>query len=344
MADIDVELLEEEWDEDFRPPRGKQYSVAANDRIAEDPVGRVVALDRGRATVLVGDDIHEASYAGSMRRRKVSVGDRVRARLSGNEGGTALVTDLLERTSVLRRTSDDAVDLSRVVAANVDQAVVVIAGDHLAAGVRFLDRVAVAAESGGVEPVVCINKVDVADPDEVADVRAMYETVGYEVLTTSAKQDLGIDLLRWRLEGVWTVLTGHSGVGKSSLYNLLVPQAEQAVAAMGRRGGRHTTVAARAERVPGLSDAWVVDTPGVRSFGLGFLEEVTLGSAFPELRELGCDHQDCRHDGEPGCGLDPDAVAPSRLAAYRRLLSSLRGDDAWERDEWAGGTDETDDA
>lgn len=341
MPRIDVELLEEEWDEDFRAPRDKHYSVAANERIDQDVPARVVAVDRGRVTVLLDGAVVEASYAGSMRGTRVVVGDHVRVRAARHATDTARVTARLERTSVLERTSDDGVHEARTVAANVDQVVVVLAGDHLAAGTRFLDRVLVAAEIGGVDAVACINKVDLADADEVASVRRRYETIGYQVLQTSALTREGIDRLRWQLEGCWTVLAGHSGVGKSSIYNLLVPAADQAVREVGRRGGRHTTVAARAEPVAGLDDGWVVDTPGVRSFGLGFVEEAQLGSAFPELRDLGCEHDDCRHDGEPGCRLEDAVITEERLAAYRRLLSSLRGDDVWERDEW--GSDPGDD-
>ena len=336
MSGIDVELLEEEYDEDFRPPRDKQYSVAANERIEQDEPARVVAVDRGRVTVLLDGEVVEATYAGSMRGTRVVVGDLVRVRPERHDSDTPRVTARLERSSVLQRTGDDATKEARLVAANVDQVVVVLAGDHLEAGVRFLDRVLVAAGVGGVEGVVCINKVDVADDEEVARVRAAYEDVGYTTLVTSAVTEEGVERLRWQLEDAWTVFAGHSGVGKSSLYNLLVPDAEQEVAEVGRRGGRHTTVAARAERVPGLDDGWIVDTPGVRSFGLGFVEEVQLASAFPELRGLGCELHDCRHDGEPGCRLEDAEISEDRLAAYRRLLSSIRGDDAWEHDEWGG--------
>ncbi len=342
MPRIDVELLEEEWDEDFRPPRDKQYSVAANERIEQDEPARVVAVDRGRVTVLLDGEVLEATYAGSMRGVRVVVGDDVRVRPPRHETDTPRVTAVLDRRSVLQRTGDDAVDEARVVAANVDQVVVVLAGDHLAAGARFLDRVLVAAELGGVDAVVCINKLDVADPDEVADVRRRYEDIGYATLVTSAATGEGLDRLRWQLEGVWSVLTGHSGVGKSSLYNHLVPHADQEVAEIGRRGGRHTTVASRAEPVAGLEDGWVVDTPGVRSFGLGFVAEEDLAGAFPELRRLGCEHDDCRHDGEPGCRLATATISDERLATYRRLLSSIRGDDAWERDEWGSDPDEED--
>lgn len=337
MSGIDVDLLEEEWDDDFREPRGKQYSVAATARIDADEPARVVAVDRGRVTVLLDGAVVGAAYAGSMRGTKVTVGDDVRVRPAAHVGDTARVTALLARRSALRRTSDDAVHEPRLVAANVDQVVVVLAGDHLDAGARFLDRVLVAAEHGGVDGLVVVNKLDVADATAVETLRARYEQVGYETLGTSALTGEGLDRLRWRLEGVWSVLAGHSGVGKSSLYNHLVPDAAQATAAVGPRGGRHTTVASRAERVAGLDDGWVVDTPGVRSFGIGFVEERQLGDCFPELRALDCGLDDCRHDGEPGCALPGADVDADRLAAYRRLLSSLRGDDAWERDEWAGG-------
>ena len=340
MSGIDVELLEEEYDEDFRPPRDKQYSVAANERIEQDERARVVAVDRGRVTVLLDGEVVEATYAGSMRGTRVVVGDHVRVRPTRHETDVARVTARLERTSVLRRTGDDAVHEARLVAANVDQVVVVLAGDHLEAGARFLDRVLVAAEVGGVDGVVCVNKLDVADPAEVDAVRARYEEVGYTVLGTSAVTEEGVERLRWQLEDAWSVLAGHSGVGKSSLYNLLVPHADQEIAEIGRRGGRHTTVAARAEPVPGLEDGWVIDTPGVRSFGLGFVEEVQLASAFPELRGLGCELDDCRHDGEPGCRLQDAEISPERMAAYRRLLSSIRGDDAWEHDEWGSEPDD----
>ncbi len=151
MSGIDVELLEEEYDEDFRPPRDKQYSVAASERIEQDEPARVVAVDRGRVTVLLEGEVVEATYAGSMRGQRVVVGDHVRVRPARHESDTPRVTALLDRTSVLQRTSDDAVDDARMVAANIDQVVVVLAADHLDAGTRFLDRVAVAAEVGGVE-------------------------------------------------------------------------------------------------------------------------------------------------------------------------------------------------
>lgn len=349
MSGIDIELLEEEWDEDLRPPSGKKYSVAAEQRISEDAPGRVVAVDRGRVTVLFEGDLLEASFAGSMRGTKVVVGDRVRVRPPRHESDTARITERLERDTVLVRTSDDTIREERVVVANADQVVIVIAVDYLEGGSRFLDRVLVAAEHGRLDAIVCINKTDLLEhgpgDDVVAlveDLTARYEAIGYEVLRTSAEVDEGVDELSWRLEGCWTVMTGHSGVGKSSLYNILVPEADQQVADLGPRGGRHTTVASRAERVPNHDDAWLVDTPGVRSFGLGYIDEHELPGLFPELRDLRCQLDDCLHDGEPGCALDEVRIHPERLASYRRFLSAIRGDDRWEPDEWARATDDDD--
>ncbi|MBW3659820.1 MAG: ribosome small subunit-dependent GTPase A, partial [Actinobacteria bacterium] len=300
MPRIDIDLIEEEWDDDFRPPSDSRYSQAAQDRIRRDGTGRVVAVDRGRVTVLFEDELLEAAYAGSMRREKVTVGDRVRVRPPKHENDSARVTERLDRETVLLRTADDTTEDERVVVANAEQVAVVISADYLDVGTRFLDRVLVAAGAGGLDALVCINKLDlVEDTREVDDVEQRYAAAGYEVVRTSAATGEGVDELKWKLEGCWTAMTGHSGVGKSSLFNLLVPDADHLVGEVGRRGGRHTTVSARALPVPGHEDTWLVDTPGVRSFGVGSLAPGELAQHFPELRDLDCALDDCVHDGEP---------------------------------------------
>jgi ribosome biogenesis GTPase len=331
MPRIDIDLIEEEWDDDIRPPSSPRYSERAKERIRRDEPGRVVTVDRGRVTVLFAGEILEAAYAGSMRREKVAVGDRVRIRPPRHETDTARVTERLPRATVLLRTADDAVEDERVVVANAEQVVVVISADYLDIGVRFLDRVLVAAGAGGLEAIVCLNKVDLAtDAGPVDEVVERYTAIGYEVLRTSAHDGTGLEELSWRLEGCWTAMTGHSGVGKSSLFNLIVPEAQAEVAAVGPRGGRHTTVAARALPVPGHEDTWLVDTPGVRSFGIGSLALEDLAQQFPELRGLSCALDDCLHDGEPGCRIGQADIHPLRLDSYRRFLAALRGEDRWE--------------
>ena len=329
MPRIDIDALEEEWEDDGgqRHPRRHQLSVSARERIDAYDAGRVVAVDRGRVMVLYEGEVQPARFAGSMRGAKVVVGDRVRVRPRRHETDVARIVDLLERETVLLRTADDAVEEERVVVANADQVVVVLAADYLEGGVGFLDRVLVAAEAGGLNGVVCINKLDLAD-GEMGEVRARYEAIGYPVVTTSAVTGEGIDDLRATLEGMWTAMTGHSGVGKTSLFNELVPVADREVGQMGRYGGRHTTVSSQAMRVPDIPDAWLVDTPGVRSFGLGTMAPHELSACFPELVGLNCELDDCAHDGEPGCRLAEADIHPVRLASYRRFLAAVRGEDA----------------
>jgi ribosome biogenesis GTPase / thiamine phosphate phosphatase len=342
MRRIDVEAFEDEWEDDhaFVEPRRRTdpLSEAAKQRVASHDIGRVVAVDRGRIMVVFGDVVAPARFSGGMRGTKVVVGDEVRVvapppehvvPTSDAEREVALrITELLDRTTWLTRTGDDDQDDERVVVANADQVAVVVTADHLGVGTRFADRVLVAASVGGLDGLLCVNKVDLVTHDaDVAEVAARYETIGVPVVVTSAATGEGVEELRTHLAEAWTAFTGHSGVGKSSLFNLLIPDADHEVGEIGRYGGRHTTVATRAVPIPGL-DAWLVDTPGVRSFGLGTLDADHLAEHFPELARLDCVLDDCLHDGEPGCAL-PAAVGagevhPARLASYRRLLTALR--------------------
>ena len=343
MRRIDIEALEDEWEEEVgrqgRPPSGDVvYSPEARERIAEHDAARVVGVDRGHVDVLLEDEVQTARYAGSMRGRKVVVGDRVRIRPARHETDVPRVLERLDRATVLQRTGDDTDGDERVVVANADQVAVVLPADRLESSLGFLDRVQVAASVGGLETLVVANRIDLATDDPtVAEVAARYRGLGFPVVLTSARTGEGMDELRRRLAGTWTAFSGHSGVGKSSLFNHLVPEADRTVGELGRHGGRHTTVASRAMPVPGV-DAWLVDTPGVRSFGLGALAPSDLARHLPELAGLDCALDDCLHDGEPGCRIGDADVHPARLASYRRLLAAVRGEDPWEAEEEDGAT------
>ncbi|MFA9432420.1 ribosome small subunit-dependent GTPase A [Egicoccus sp. AB-alg2] len=328
MPRIDIEALEDEWEEDHhllaQRRRSDPLSQAARERLEDYAEGRVVAVDKGQVRVLYEGEVLPARFSGAMRGTKVAVGDRVRVRPPRHETDEARIVELLGRRTVLLRTADDALDDERVVVANADTVAVVLAADYLDVGTRFLDRVMVSASVGGLDTAVCINKVDlVADRGEVEQVAARYEAIGVGVWVTSARTGEGIDEFAHPLTGCWTAFTGHSGVGKTSLFNRLVPEAGREVGEIGRFGGRHTTVAARAMRIPAL-DAWLVDTPGVRSFGLGTLRPTELAGHFPELAALDCELDDCIHEGEPGCTLEGASIHPARLDSYRRLLAALR--------------------
>lgn len=332
MPRIDVEAFEDEWEDDhaFIEPRRRTdaLSETAKQKVATHEVARVVAVDRGRIMVVFDGELLPARFAGGMRGTKVVVGDQVRITPPRDENDVARITELLDRQTWLTRTGDDAQDDERVVVANADQVVVVLTADHLEVGTRFADRVLVAASVGHLDAVLCVNKLDLVDDrGEFEEVVERYEDLEIPVRGTSAVTGEGIDELQTLLAGVWSAFSGHSGVGKSSLFNLLVPDADHAVGEIGRFGGRHTTVASKAVPIPAI-DAWLVDTPGVRSFGLGTLAPEELPKHFPELARLRCELDDCVHDGEPGCAL-PDALAagrvhPARLETYRRLLAALR--------------------
>jgi ribosome biogenesis GTPase len=341
MPRLDPDDLADAWDEDGpATPRGRpEPSVAARAARRREGVARVVALDRGQVTVVAdagaGGAPFPARYGGALRGARVAVGDRVR--VSGGGSGSARLVEVLPRATVLRRTADDLDHRERVVAANADAVAVVVGCDNLAAGLRFADRVLVAAVDGGLEALLVVTKVDLVgtpagpgDTEELGRALAPYAGAVTEVLRTSVEDGAGLDALRSRLRGRWTVLTGHSGVGKSSLVNAILPAADREIGEVGRRGGRHTTVAARALPVPG--GGWIVDTPGVRSFGLGMLDRAALARCFPELATLRCVLADCRHAGEPGCGLPGAGLDPVRAAAFERLAAALEGRGALDED------------
>jgi len=333
MTPINTDAYEDDWDEQPQRParRGKDLSVAARARIDAADVARVIGVDRGRLTVVYDGAVVDASLSGTMRGMKACVGDRVRVRPKRHESDTATVQDILPRQTTLTRTADDVHGDERVVVANVDTVYVVLTASYLDVGVRFLDRVLVAASAGGLSCGVVINKIDLVDDlRDATDVALRYQYVGCEVWLTSAITGEGVDALDTSIGSRWVAFAGHSGVGKSSLLNRLIPDANQRVAAVGRHGGRHTTVAAHAW--PNRHGGWLIDTPGVRSFGLAGVTPQGLAAHFPELAGLDCALDDCGHAGEPGCMLATATIHPKRKDAYDRLKLAL-----------AQGTIDTDD-
>ena len=223
---------------------------------------------------------------------------------------------------MLRRTADDTDPVERVIVANADQLVIVSSLADPPPRYGLIDRCLVAALTEGMEPLLCLTKSDLAPPDEAL---ARYSELDLPSVVTG----LGSDLreLRAALTGHVSVLVGHSGVGKSTLINALVPDAHRQIGEVSAIGkGRHTSSSAIA--LPLREGGWVIDTPGVRSFGLAHVGPDDLLWAFPDLEDgatqcpPGCEHVSAKD----GCTLDAWVAAghssPERLAAFRRLLAS----------------------
>ncbi|MDQ0763764.1 ribosome small subunit-dependent GTPase A [Streptomyces canus] len=292
--------------------------------------GMVLTVDRGRLTCLVDDRVVMAMKARELGRKAAVVGDRVDivGDLSGEKDTLARIVRISPRTSVLRRTADDDDPYERVVVANADQLAIVTALADPEPRPRLIDRCLVAAFDGGLTPLLVLTKSDLAQPDKLLE---LYGHLDIPYVVTSREElesGSAADVVRDHLDGKITAFVGHSGVGKTTLVNTLVPVEQRRVtghvnAVTGR--GRHTTTSALA--LPLAGDAgWVIDTPGVRSFGLHHVDPSRVILAFPDLvpGTEGCPRA-CSHD-EPDCALDAWVAEghadPARLYSLRRLLST----------------------
>ncbi len=288
--------------------------------------GLVLTVDRGRYGVVVDDRAVTAMKARPLGRKGVVVGDRVRVvgDVTGDDGSLARIVEVSERTTTLRRSADDDDAVERVLVANADQLAIVSALADPEPRTGLIDRALVAAYVAGMKPLLCLTKSDLADPETLL---VTYRPLGVPWVVTHKGGDLSE--LRERLDGRTTVLLGHSGVGKSTLVNALVPDADREIghvnAVTGR--GRHTSTSAIMLPLPGVA-GWIIDTPGIRSFGLAHVQPENLIEAFPDLDEMTEDcPRGCTHGtDEPECGLDEAVVRgdadPVRVESFRRLLAA----------------------
>lgn len=302
--------------------------------------GRVLSAAGGVYDVeLAGGEVVQASLRGRLKLEqrtgdKVVAGDLVE--IARDAGGATIESVEPRRTELARRAPGRSRG-AKVVVANPDQIVAVFAVTHPDPNPRLLDRFLVTAEVNGLPAVIVANKTDLLAAGASSDVFAAQEAAGYRVLHTSVKAGIGLDELRALLCGNTSVLTGPSGVGKSSLLNAIEPGLTLGVgavsAAVGK--GRHTTVTSRL--IPMACGGYVADTPGLRELGLWQVDAIELADAFPEFREHAdsCRFNPCSHSHEPGCAVTAavrsGTIHPERHASYVSLLEEIR--DA-ERKRW----------
>lgn len=325
--------MKEEHEDFDRPRRHTRPRTKERPNYDDLPLGRVIAVDRGRYTVQIFGQIRGSingrtvttMKARSLGRQGVVVGDEVRVDgdVSGSEGSLGRIAEVLERRTVLRRTADDDDPIERIVVANADQLVIVTALADPPPRSALIDRCLVAAYDAGMEPVVVLTKSDLAAPDEMI---GLLEPLDVRVVVT--RRDRGVEDVRTVLTDRTSVLIGHSGVGKSTLVNALVPDADRATSTVnevtGR--GRHTSTSAVALPLP--DGGWIIDTPGFRSFGLAHVDVDHVLAAFPDMDEICADcPRGCTHlTTEPECALDvavtDGTLSTARVESLRRILSA----------------------
>jgi ribosome biogenesis GTPase / thiamine phosphate phosphatase len=287
----------------------------------------VTSVDRGRYGCIADGRLVVAMKARELGKGSVAVGDRVALAgdTSGAEGTLARIVRVEPRTSALRRSPDDTDPHERIIVANADQLVIVCALAAPPPRLRFIDRCLVAAYDAGLDPLLVLTKADLASPRRV---RAFYKPLGLPMLTTRRPlPPRTLSRVRNLLTGRISVLIGQSGVGKSTLVNTLIPAASRSVGIVNPVTGRGRHTSSSAVALP-LGDGWVIDTPGLRGFGLGHVSAERVVESFGDLAEgtvlcpPGCDHL------SPGCALDEWARehhAEARLDSLRRLLRSREG-------------------
>lgn len=317
-------------------PRTKRRPAHADARIA-----RVLGVDRGRYTVLIDEDGPEerqilATRARELRKQPIVNGDlaRVVGDTSGDDGTLARIVGIQDRTSLLRRSADDTDQVERIIVANADQMLIVVAAADPEPRPRLVDRYLIAALDAGIRPLLVVTKTDIADPTAFL---SHFEGLDDLEVFTSGRDDMPVEAIGERLVAHATVFVGHSGVGKSTLVNALVPHALRATGHVnevtGR--GRHTSSSAVSLRYDGATGkGWVIDTPGVRSFGLGHVDPANILRAYTDLADAaeecprGCTHL----PDAPDCAI-AEAVAEGRLGdraaarldSLQRLLSTFAG-------------------
>ncbi|HEX7405624.1 MAG TPA: ribosome small subunit-dependent GTPase A [Candidatus Nanopelagicaceae bacterium] len=288
----------------------------------------VTTVDRGRTTCITDDGtIVVTMKSRELGPKSVVVGDQVGivGDTSGTIGSLARIVTVQERKNSLSRTVDDAAKVERIIVANIDQLIIVVASTNPEPRRGLIDRFLVSAFDQGITPFILVTKVDLGDPPSFLD---EYRNLNVQVLTTKKGGD--ISQLRTILQGKTSVLVGHSGVGKSTVINALVPHAQRVIGKVNEVTGRGRHTSSSAIALPlstelKLSDGWIIDTPGIRAFGLAHIDPNRIIASFGDLREVIAQCMpNCSHS-EAGCALNDWAAPQGKVIPERQArIESLR--------------------
>ncbi|MBW3670472.1 MAG: ribosome small subunit-dependent GTPase A [Acidobacteria bacterium] len=328
-----------DWDDDDHWDEAEERLARSGDssrkrKPKKDPVhsapssattpGTVVTVRKQRCKVAIGDDLVTAWLSADMaaeQKHLIAVGDEVALEKRDREW---IVQEVLPRRTVLSRPDPFSPDKERVVAANVDVVVQVSAAKEPPLKTGLIDRYLIAIERGGARPVICINKTDQTAEDERAEIAGQlvdYHDLGIPIIFCSASTGEGLDRLREAVSGHTAVLVGHSGVGKSSLLSALDKELQIATQTLhsGGRSGRHTTTSSTLYEFP--DGTRLIDTPGIREFGIFQLDRKHLRFYFEEFEDYagGCRFRDCTHLHEPDCTVKA-AAETGELPRYERYV------------------------
>ncbi len=292
--------------------------------------GQVIQSTGANYLVEVDDKIYNCTIRGRLRladsreTNPVAVGDFVEIEIISEEEG--VITEIEERKNCIIRKSTNLSKESHVIAANIDQAVFIHTLKNPETTTVFMDRFLAAAESYSIPPLIIFNKIDIYNREEIEEVAmlmAIYEDVGYKVIPTSIVKNQNLELVKKALKDKVNVIAGHSGTGKSSLINAISPGLNLKTASISKTHltGRHTTTFATMHKLS--FGGAVIDTPGIRAFGLVYLNKEETGHYFPEIFKMShnCHFGNCLHINEPNCAVKP-AVESGEIA-YSRYLSYL---------------------